>query len=70
MKADQLIFIVRAIVSLVICHPIIVFILPKSFILYSIASDFFIVLKVIIVFNTKRKSLTYTVTILTLPFDY
>lgn len=59
----------RAAMSLVICHLMIVFTLPRSFILYSFVNDFFIVLRVVIVFDAKRKSLTYTLTILVLSSD-
>lgn len=68
-KADWSIFIMRAAVSLVTCYLMIVFILSRSFISNFFASNFFIVLKVVIVFDTKKKSSTYTLTILVLPSD-
>lgn len=52
--------------SLVTCHPMIVFTSSRFFISYSLASDFFIALRVVMVFNAKRNSLTYTLTMLVL----
>lgn len=69
-KANYSIFMMRATVFLVTCHLIIVFTLLKSFILFSFASDFFLALKIIMVFDTRRKSLTYTLIMQVLPSIY
>lgn len=54
----------------VICHTIIIFTLLKYFISYSFASDFFIVLRLVIMFNIKKKLLMYILTMLVLPSNY
>ncbi len=67
---DWLIFILYAALSLVTYHPIIVFILSRSFILYLFTNDLFIILKVVIMFDAQKKSSMYIFTILVLSFDY
>ena len=54
-KPDQLIFTICAVVFLVIYHPMIIFILSKSFIVYLLTNNIFNMSKTSIVFNAKRK---------------
>lgn len=58
-NADWLIFIVLDIISLLICHPIIVLIFPGSFVSYFFERYFYNTSRRFIMFDANRKLLTY-----------
>lgn len=65
-KAEWSIFIMRVAISLVTCYLMMIFTWPKSFILYSISSDFFNALRITMIFNVRRKLSIYILTTLIL----
>ena len=65
-NADWSIFILHTALSLVTCHLIIVSNSPRSFMLYFMTSNLFIISTVVIVFDSKKKLLTYTLIMLIL----
>ena len=65
-KANLLIFIIYTVIFPLTYHLIIFFTLPRSFILYSLNSNFFNISKIIIIFDARRKLSIYTLMILVL----